>query len=59
MVIVVIVKMIYTISRIGARYGLNTETANINPTFTIDKKAGVINFDSTMANRQVCFAIYI
>jgi len=45
-------------SQIGARYGLNTETANINPTFTIDKKAGVINFDSTMANRQ-CVLQYI
>jgi len=45
-------------SRIGARFGLNTETANINPTFTIDKKAGVINFDSTMANRQ-CVLQYI
>jgi len=45
-------------SRIGARYGLNTETANINPTFTIDKKAGVINFDSTMANRD-CVLQYI
>lgn len=31
---------------IGARFGLNTETANINPTFKIDKKAGVINFSS-------------
>jgi len=45
-------------SRIGARYGLNTETANINPTFTIDKKTGVINFDSTMANQQ-CVLQYI
>lgn len=45
-------------SRIGARYGLNTETANFNPTFTIDKKAGVINFDSTMANQQ-CVLQYI
>ena len=44
--------------RIGARYGLNTETANINPTFTIDKKAGVINFDSTMASQQ-CVLQYI
>jgi|TARA_R100001163_G_scaffold60113_2_gene49168 hypothetical protein len=43
---------------IGARYGLNTETANINPTFTIDKKAGVINFNSTMANEQ-CILEYI
>jgi hypothetical protein len=32
---------------VGARFGLNTETANANPTFTIDKKAGVINFSST------------
>ena len=45
-------------SQIGARYGLNTETANINPTFTIDKKAGVINFDSTMANKN-CVLQYI
>jgi len=44
--------------RIGARYGLNTETANFNPTFTIDKKAGVINFDSTMADQQ-CVLQYI
>tara|TARA_R100000935_G_C2825623_1_gene162133 strand:- start:955 stop:1869 length:915 start_codon:yes stop_codon:yes gene_type:complete len=45
-------------TNIGARYGLNTETANINPTFTIDKKAGVINFNSTMANEQ-CILEYI
>jgi len=38
---------------IGARYGLNTETANANPTFKIDAKAGVINFDSTMSGRSV------
>ena len=31
---------------IGARYGLNTETANFNPTFSIDRKGGVINFRS-------------
>ena len=37
---------------IGARYGLNTETANANPTFRIDNKAGVINFSSGMANQQ-------
>lgn len=43
---------------IGARYGLNTETGNINPTFRIDKTAGVINFDSTMAN-QDCILEYI
>lgn len=45
-------------TNIGARYGLNTETANMNPTFTIDKKAGVINFNSTMANEQ-CILEYI
>jgi hypothetical protein len=33
---------------IGGRFGLNTETANRNPTFNIDKKAGVINFDSSI-----------
>ena len=43
---------------IGARYGLNTETGNINPTFRIDKTAGVINFDSTMAN-QDCILEYV
>lgn len=43
---------------IGARYGLNTETANINPTFRIDKKAGVINFSSDMAG-QLCVLEYV
>lgn len=43
---------------IGAMYGLNTETANINPTFRIDKKSGVINFDSTMLNEN-CVLEYI
>ena len=43
---------------IGTRYGLNTETANFNPTFRIDKKAGVINFDSTMSGQQ-CVLEYI
>jgi len=38
---------------IGARFGLNTETANANPTFRIDAKAGVINFDSTMSGKSV------
>lgn len=38
---------------IGARYGLNTETANSNPTFGIDKKAGVINFSSSMSGEKV------
>jgi len=43
---------------IGARYGLNTETANINPTFRIDKKSGVINFSSDMAG-QLCVLEYV
>jgi hypothetical protein len=38
---------------LGERYGLNTETANGNPTFAIDKKAGVINFNSDMYNQSV------
>ena len=40
------------------RFGLNTETANFNPTFNIDKKAGVINFDSSMAG-ELCILEYI
>jgi hypothetical protein len=43
---------------IGTAYGLNTETANFNPTFNIDKKAGVINFDSSMANES-CILEYV
>jgi len=43
---------------IGAAFGLNTETANFNPTFKIDKKAGVINFDSTMAG-ELCILEYV
>lgn len=43
---------------IGAAYGLNTETANKNPTFNIDKKAGVINFDSLMMG-ELCILEYI
>lgn len=42
----------------GAIFGLNTETANINPTYRIDKNAGVINFSSDMAN-QSCILEYI
>jgi hypothetical protein len=44
--------------KIGAAYGLNTETANFNPTFNIDKKAGVINFDSSMAG-ETCILEYV
>jgi len=38
---------------IGARFGLNTETANQNPTFSIDKRGGVINFSSGMSGKLV------
>lgn len=38
---------------IGARFGLNTETANANPTFRIDKRSGVINFSSEMSDEIV------
>lgn len=43
---------------IGTAFGLNTETANFNPTFRIDKKSGVINFDSTMAG-ELCILEYV
>lgn len=38
---------------VGARFGLNTETANINGTFGIDKKNGVINFSSDLSGKKV------
>ena len=38
---------------IGAKFGLNTETANVNPTFSINKKGGVINFNSGMSGKMV------
>lgn len=38
---------------IGARYGLNTETANMNPTFRIDNRSGVVNFSSEMSGKEV------
>jgi hypothetical protein len=37
----------------GSRFGLNNETANANPTFTIDKRTGVINFSSGMQGQDV------
>lgn len=43
---------------IGTAYGLNTETANFNPTFNVDRKAGIINFDSPMAGEQ-CVLEYV
>ena len=50
--------MWYFEGTIGAAFGLNTETANFNPTFNIDRKAGVINFDSPMAG-QSCIVEYV
>lgn len=50
--------MWYFEASVGANFGLNTETANFNPTFKIDKKSGVINFDSTMAE-QSCILEYV
>jgi len=38
---------------IGTRFGLETDTANANPTFRIDKKGGVINFSSEVAGKKV------
>ncbi len=38
---------------LGERYGLNTETANFNPTFAIDQRLGVINFNSDMYGQSV------
>jgi hypothetical protein len=43
---------------IGARYGLETEVANVNPTFRIDKKSGVIYFNSDMSGEQ-CILEYV
>lgn len=38
---------------IGTRYGLNTETANANPLFTINKQEGAIYFSSDMSGKSV------
>jgi hypothetical protein len=43
---------------IGARFGLQTSTAAVGPTFRIDKKAGVVNFSSYMANKE-CVIEYV
>ncbi len=43
---------------VNNHFGLNTETANFNPTFNIDKKAGVINFDSSMTGES-CILEYV
>ncbi len=39
--------------QIGGKFGLNTETANINPTFSINKQDGLITFNSQMAGEFV------
>jgi len=39
--------------QIGDRFGLNTETANINPVFTINKQEGAIYFSSDMSGKSV------
>jgi len=38
---------------IGSSFGLNTETANANPSFTINKEQGVIYFSSDMSGKSV------
>ena len=38
---------------IGSSFGLNTETANTNPLFTINKEQGVIYFSSDMSGKSV------
>ena len=38
---------------IGDRFGLNTETANVNPTFSIDRQSGAIYFSSGMSGSSV------
>lgn len=50
--------MWYFEGNIGTAVGLNTETANFNPTFNIDRKGGVINFDSPMSGQQ-CILEYV
>ena len=42
---------------VGQRYGLNTETANSNPTFKINKASGVINFSSGASDKLVILDI--
>jgi|TARA_R110000796_G_scaffold3472_8_gene13585 hypothetical protein len=38
---------------VGGFFGLNTETANVNPTFSIDKTMGCINFSSNIGTNSV------
>lgn len=39
--------------KIGGRYGLDPETANQNPTFTVNKEHGVFNFSSGAKNQLI------
>ncbi len=39
--------------QIGDRFGMNTETANSNPLFTINKQEGAIYFSSDMSGQSV------
>lgn len=39
--------------QVGGRYGLDPETANQNPTFTVNKEAGVIDFSSGARNHLI------
>tara|TARA_R100001224_G_C4016200_1_gene147816 strand:- start:107 stop:1021 length:915 start_codon:yes stop_codon:yes gene_type:complete len=39
--------------QVGSRFGLNTETANQNPTFKIDKQAGKIYFSTSGAQDSI------
>lgn len=43
----------FTADVTGGWYALNTETANANPTFSIDKTMGVINFSSNIGDNLV------
>jgi len=38
---------------IGANYGLETSLANGNPSFRVNRKAGVVDFDSSMRDKLV------
>lgn len=48
----------FDVSFNNTHFGLNTETANFNPTFNVDRKAGVINFDSSMSGHS-CILEYV
>jgi hypothetical protein len=50
--------MWYFEAHLGQRFGLNTATANSNPTFRVDRKNGVIHFSSQMSGEK-CVIEYI